>query len=177
MDRGNYKMKKLNKWLIIALIIPLLSLIILTIYKQTKISFGKTIIIPITGYDPRDLLSGHYLIYRLNYNIENHEYNEYEDKETIYLCVKQLEKNSVKSKVVHSLADNQDCDTIIKGYFKRKKFIAGIERFYIPEEHSKILDTIIRKGQGKLVIKVDNKGNAAIKDLLINDRPWKDYIE
>lgn len=171
-------MKKINKWLVISLVIPILSLFLLTVYKHVKITFGKTIIIPIRGYDPRDLLSGHYLIYRLDYNIENYDYNEHKEKEEYFLCVDQKENNTVKSKIVYSLKNNDDdCDVVIKGSFKYGRFKAGIERFYIPEEHSLKLDSIIRKGKGKLVIKVDNKGNAAIKDLLINEKPWKEYLD
>ena len=32
---------------------------------------GSEIILPISGFDPRDILSGHYLVYRIDYGIQN----------------------------------------------------------------------------------------------------------
>lgn len=55
--------------LIIALIFPIFALAALTTYKKYVLSFGKEIVLPISGYDPRDLLSGHYLIYQIDYGV------------------------------------------------------------------------------------------------------------
>ncbi len=168
-------MNKKNIFLIAALILPIISLIGLTVYKQSKIDFGTEIKIPIVGYDPRDLLSGHYLIYRLNFNqCGGDSYN----KKPEYICLRESTEEGFFSQTIPSLTpdDSLQCDTVIKGRCERGRFKAGIERFYIPEEHGLTLDRIIRKGKGKLVVSVDENGKPAIKDLLINDRSWEEYI-
>ena len=95
-------------------------------------------------------------------------------------CVNQLDNNSVSSRVIapyNIKSSRAECDVIIKGKCDGSRFVAGIERFYIPEEHSMVLDRVIRNSKGKLVVKVDKSGKAVIKDLLINDRPWMEYIK
>ena len=52
----------------------------------------------------------------------------------------------------------------------------NLNRFYIPEEHAAVLDSKVRDKQGSLVLAVDAQGNAVIKDLLINGKPWRDAL-
>ena len=57
-----------NKKLTAALMFPILCLLLLTAYKAVKIASGTEVTIPVIGNDPRDLLSGHYLIFRPDFN-------------------------------------------------------------------------------------------------------------
>ena len=172
----NFKSNKL----FMALLVPIICLVLLAIYKGIKVAIGKEMIIPITGYDPRDLLSGHYLIYRLDLN-NNELCSDDLDKEyEVYVCLNQNKDNTVNSSQVSAFLVEKmrgSCDAILKGKCKQRRFLAGIERFYIPEEHSKKLDKVIRDSKGKLVVSIDRNGKAVIKDLLINDRPWMEYIK
>lgn len=162
-----------KQFLLIALVFPILSLGALTIYKQHKVSSGTEVVIPIVGYDPRDLLSGHYLIYQLRLDECQEAYLD-----PAYMCVRSAQGEAFFSQAIPDLEpdDQLQCDTVIQGQCQGKRFEAGIERFYIPEAHSQALDRIIRSGKGKLVVSVDNQGKAVIKDLLINDRPWQEYL-
>jgi uncharacterized membrane-anchored protein len=169
-----------NRNLLIALIIPILCLFLLSIYKAIKVSIGKEIVIPITGYDPRDLLSGHYLIYRLDLNNENLCKDTEKNNTIIYLCLNQNIDNTVNSAKIPGYKVDQkrsSCDAILKGKCMKNRFLAGVERFYIPEEYSKKLDKVIRDSKGKLVVSIDRNGNAVIKDLWINDKPWREYLQ
>ena len=171
-------MKIDNKKFAAALIFPIICLAGLTVFKAVKIALGKEIIIPIVGYDPRDLLSGHYLIFRLDLNDDNFCRGDYENTSDVHMCVNQLDNNKVDSHIINpDDYPTESCDVILKGRCKRGRFTAGIERFYIPEQYSRPLDRIIRQGKGKLVVSVDGHGKASIKDLLINDRSWLEYIK
>ncbi len=172
-------MNTFNKKIAAALIFPIICLAGLTVYKAVKIAIGETIIIPITGYDPRDLLSGHYLTFRLDLNNDNLCNDDYYNYSLVNLCIKQLENNEVMSDVIFpdEYDDLTNCDVVITGKCKHGRFSAGIERFYIPEQYSSQLDKIIRRGKGKLVVSVDRNGKAIIKDLLINDKSWQEYIK
>jgi uncharacterized membrane-anchored protein len=136
-------------------------------------------IIPISGYDPRDLLSGHYLTYRLDIKTEKgcSKY-EYADG-TVYLCLEKPDDGSVRGYPVENITEpaSDECAIVIKGKCRYNRFIAGVERFYIPEEHAEYLDAIIRKGKCSLKIKIDSKGNASIKDMLIDGKSWKEYLK
>ena len=55
-----------NPRLAFALAFPIALLAGHTAYKQARVMIGTTVVVPIAGFDPRDLLSGHFLTYRLD---------------------------------------------------------------------------------------------------------------
>ena len=56
--------------LFFALLLPVLLLASVAGWKSWVVAAGNRVILPIQGFDPRDLLSGHYLIYTIDYGIE-----------------------------------------------------------------------------------------------------------
>jgi hypothetical protein len=50
-----------------------------------------------------------------------------------------------------------------------------LKNFFIPEASAVPLDRAVRHGQGKIVLSVPKNGIAAIKDLLIDGKSWKEY--
>lgn len=62
-------MKKV--FLIIALFFPLVVLIGWTGWLGTTRGLRQEVVLPIQGYDPRDLLSGHYLSYQIDWKRAN----------------------------------------------------------------------------------------------------------
>ena len=128
---------------------------------------GEEVILPITGFDPRDLLSGHYLIYRVDYGAEVD-------------CAEQQGQASVCLRPTRGLYPAgelpEDCTLFIHGQCDSGVFNAGIERFYIPEAYAQALEQQVRDNQGELVLGVDQQGNAAIRDLLLDGKPWKQTV-
>ena len=57
-----------NKWLLFILSIPVICLFVWNCYLWYNKDSGTEIKVAITGYDPRDLLSGHYIRYRINWD-------------------------------------------------------------------------------------------------------------
>lgn len=157
-------MIKSRKWILIALIFPIVSLLALTGYKKYVLSFGKEVTLPITGFDPRDLLSGHYIIYSVQYGVEGICKDRYEEKIDAYVCL----DNKTFS------YSNEGCSLFIAGSCNYGTFNAGIERFYIPESRAQELDQIVRGGSGSIVISISSNGAAQVKDLLISGKSWKD---
>lgn len=154
--------------LMIALALPILALALNAWLKSEQRSSGEEIVLPIEGFDPRDLLSGHYLTYRVDYGVENG-------------CAEHNVEASVCLRPVRGIYAEQalpdDCELFIRGRCdERAAFSAGIERFYIPEEYASVLEGKVRDNKGELVLSVDGQGNAAIRDLLIEGRPWKEGI-
>lgn len=173
-------MTRPNKRLLVSLLFPILALVALTGYKAYKQIAGVQLTIPITGYDPRDLLSGHYLTYRLDF--KQHICPGYNLENQMFVCVVQLDNYLSASEVSSpSRSSNPECTAIIRGNCDQGRFTAGVERFYIPEQHSVQLDRIVRgwganANRAKLVISVDRHGKAVAKNLLIDDKPWQDYL-
>ena len=71
-----------------------------------------------------------------------------------------------------------DCRLFLRGYCDTNTgfSVENLNRFYIPEEHAAVLDSKVRDKQGSLVLAVDAQGDAVIKDLLINGKPWRDVL-
>jgi uncharacterized membrane-anchored protein len=179
-----------NRPLFIALLIPFLALSALTGFKAFKRFAGQEIIIPISGYDPRDILSGHFLTYRLDLvgsvcsNDEN--YVDRDDKaygsKTVLLCLELSEKRVTTSTRIRYEQNKENCGQLLKGHCQGSRFLADVERFYIPEEYSQQLDSALRKWGDKqhiteILLSVDPSGQAVVKDLLIDKKSWKDYFK
>ena len=158
------KSKKIH--VLIALIIPIIALFALAIYKKYNFLTGHEVILPITGYDPRDLLSGYYLTYTVEYDIKQicHDKKYREDK-VAYICLKPRDFSYTKP---------YNCDLFIKGVCNKRTFKAGIERYYVPKEHAQRLEKLVRSNKMSIVLSIPKNGDAQVKDLLINGKSWTD---
>jgi uncharacterized membrane-anchored protein len=50
--------------------------------------------------------------------------------------------------------------------------LSGVEKFFVPEEKAKQLETMIRSETAEIMLSIPLNGKAQVKDLLINGRPW-----
>ena len=156
-------MIKSRRLLLITLMIPILALLGLTSFKIANLFMGREVELPIVGYDPRDLLSGHYLVYRVDYGVAN--LCATPDEAPGFVC---LDNRTFTQ-------DNPDgCSLFIKGTCKHLRFEAGIERFYIPEEKGPMLDKMVRGKQASIIISITGAGHAQVKNLLVNGKPWEE---
>lgn len=153
-----------RRTLIIALLIPIAALAALTAYKKYVLSFGQEIVLPISGYDPRDLLSGHYLIYQVEYGVGS-ICGGGAGPQTGFVCL---------SPKLFSYTAPNGCLKVIRGLCNNGRFEAGIEKYYIPEDKAKALEEKVRSKSASIVLSVTTDGQAQVKDLLIDGQPWKD---
>jgi uncharacterized membrane-anchored protein len=153
-----------KKRLTAALLFPILSLMALAAYKNSVVNFGQEVILPISGYDPRDLLSGHYLIYRIDYGIQglcSEDFGQYE----AHVCLEPLR---------YSLTRPEDCAKLIRGVCNSGRFEAGIEKYYVPEERALELEDKVRSKSASIVLALTPGGQAQVKDLLIDGHSWQE---
>lgn len=160
-----------NRWtLLLALLLPIAVLAANAWLSHQQRGQGDTVVLPIRGFDPRDLLSGHYLTYEIDYGINADTACPASDIEAV-VCL------SPEAQVFPSDELPASCTQFISGNCDNDaRFITKLERFYIPEQYAKSLEKYVQNNQGKLVIALDGAGNAAIQDLLINDQPWKELV-
>lgn len=176
--------KSINKKLVCFFIfLPVIGILFLNISAIIDSRRGTSLYLPISGYDPRDLLSGHYLRYDIDYGLntkctysgftEGKHINEPRRlirNNYIYLCLDEGKKNTFNKYP-------NKCKLKIRGKCKKSRFVAGIERFYIPEnkakEHEKLLLDSSNKAELEVLIRNDGKTN--VKDLLINGVPIKNH--
>ena len=127
-----------HRFLLFALAFPFLALAALTSYKAYKRFAGVELTLPITGFDPRDLLSGHYLVYRLDIKEEICR-GDQADLDPLFLCVIQGD-DDLRTRLVDSLSSpgSEDCTAIIKGRCDGSRFVAGVEKFYVRSEERRV---------------------------------------
>ncbi len=177
-----------NPRLALALAFPILCLAGLTAYKQVRVMVGTSIVIPVAGFDPRDLLSGHYLTYRLDLGegggavCDPGWEAQGERPDAVFVCVVAEDGRMLFARRIqlHELPPSgtlPGCTVVLRGRCEHGRFLAGIERFYVPEERAAALDRAVRSGKGAVVVAVDRSGAAAVKDLLIDGRPWREAVK
>ncbi len=155
----------ISKNLIIsALVFPVVALGIFTAFKKYKIEVGTKIVLPISGYDPRDLLSGHYLVYTVEYGATP-DCDMGSQPEPSYYCIDAKRFYRFKPST---------CSAIIRGRCQYNRFLADIEKFYIPEDKASELDKLVRGKEAAIEISVQFDGTAQVRDLLINGKSWRE---
>jgi len=155
-----------QKILLVALMFPIIALAIIVGYRNYILSAGTEVILPVTGYDPRDLLSGHYLIYTIDYGVSGVCLGNSSKMNTpAYICL---------DPKMFSYSWTEKCKLVIKGSCNQARFEAGIERYYVPEEKAKNLEALLRSEGASIVLSITDSGKVQIKSLLIGGRHWKD---
>ncbi len=151
-------------FLAVALALPLVMLAAMALNHQWRRDHGRQVVLPIQGFDPRDLLAGHYLRYRIDYGIEPCQAQRNLPDASICL---QPERR-------FSAGDTpSDCTVYIRGQCRHGRFEAGIERFYIPEAKASELEALARKKRATLRLSVTADGQASIRELLIDGKSWR----
>lgn len=137
--------------LLVFLFIPCFCLLGWTIFLNSTRNTGTDIKVSVAGYDPVELLAGHYISYQIDW--ENTDCNQFPNK----VCPK---NNFCKENKWNR--GTRQC------------------RFYVPEKDAKSLDELLRN-QTKNNVKFEvlysyKKGHAPIaKQLLINGHDWHKY--
>ena len=146
--------------------IPFIVLCLLIVRAEYHLKVGEQWDIELTGYDPRDLLRGHYLRLRLNYDWNKDLDNNSSD--TSYcLCLRDIGNQAPQvSKTDCSLARSY-CDGFIRSEFEQE-----LDRFYIPETQARKAEDLLRKARrdnkAYLRLSINKKGEPRIVDLLID---------
>jgi uncharacterized membrane-anchored protein len=148
--------------MMIALLFPILALLALTVYKRHILMSGQEVVLPISGYDPRDLLSGHYLTYKIEYGVNNLCLGA-TNRQQAYVCL---------SSKTFSLVRPEKCQLFIRGICQHGEFSAGIEKYYIPENQAAYLEKEVLAKTASIIISVTSNGHVQVKDLLLNGQSW-----
>lgn len=157
---------KRNLW--IALLIPIVGLALLTIYKAAVLKVGAEYTLPIRGYDPRDLLSGHYLIYGVEYGVAdvcaNSNVVPGDPPREGFVCLEPK---------MFSFEKPASCEAMVRGVCSGNRFVAGIEKFFIPEGRARELERAVIEQRGSIKISILGNGQAQVKELLVDGKPWR----
>ncbi|CAK0761708.1 hypothetical protein CCP4SC76_3520015 [Gammaproteobacteria bacterium] len=154
-----------------SLLLPLAILAGLVATKHLAREWGTEFRLPISGYDPRDLLSGHYLIYRVDYAVPvcGAASNTAGD------ATRQVLAHVCLAPRFFEYGTPAQCTLAIRGHCQAGRFQAGIERFYIPQEYAGPLEQAVRDKKAEILLSV-TPGATLVKNLLIDGRPWNEVV-
>ncbi|MGI5864830.1 MAG: GDYXXLXY domain-containing protein [Myxococcales bacterium] len=149
---------------LVALLLPVVGTIGLIVRGELALR-GSEWRFKITGYDPRDLLRGHYLVYRIDWS-ERPVDSECAD---CCLCLNRIDGKQIVTRV--ECQEARSCEAWLP-----VESIDDLQRYYIPEDAPRQLEAAVMAGRGELVLSFSKRGGLVIKDLLVDGKPWRDAL-
>ncbi len=153
-----------KKYVIFAYIFPIFVLFAAMIYYSHLKITGTEAVFRITGYDPRDILSGHFVVYSVDYGVKDlcaaddgDGYIVVSDDGNYFISVADYDQGVVNGNVV------------IKGQCASGRFIAGVEKYFIPEDKSVEYDRKIRDSEARVVLSISSDGKAVVKKIIFDE--------
>ena len=169
-----------NKLIFTAIALPLLVLLLLIVRAEYHVRSGEQWMFEVQGYDPRDLLRGHYLQFTLLYDWEKGK-NECSSGTECCLCL--TKNNSAEKTSIVPKVHKTSCKTARKqcdGYILSAKQNA-LNRYYIPEESAKRAESLLIKAranqQAYLQVSINKKGEPAIVDLILDNQSINELLK
>jgi len=164
-----------NKKLFMIVMIPFILLSLLIVRAEYHLSVGKQWDFALTGYDPRDLLRGHYLRFRINYDWQKNK-NECKAGKGCSYCLTEVGQQAPKVQIMDTDIAKQ-CD----GFMQYDKLKTPLNRFYIPEAQALLAEKLLRQARSNntayLRLAINKNGVPRIVDLLIDGQPLNDLLK
>lgn len=177
---------------LLTLVFPVVATLgMVALHSQNMFGGGSQWIFKVDGYDPRDILRGHYLTFRYDWNWDDGERNECSG----YKCALCLEGDPDQGDVMNSKVNSRSleragrtCDHYIAGYARGEHFEIGgrkghgLTRYYIPEKDASRLDKLLRSRDENasdftVGLSVKANGRAYIRQMYIDGVPLEDWIK
>jgi hypothetical protein len=159
-----------RKALVLALVLPILGLVALIVRSEFVAESGTKWILAIHPYDPRDLLRGHYLRYRIDWRWDGAQSCEGGWDECCY-CL----HGNVAAPPEEPTVEMVSCGAVARcaSWFPRRRE-ENLSQFFIPEDREESLTRAIRDRPAHLLISVTSGGGVVIRDMLLDRRPWRE---
>ncbi len=163
-----------NKKLLLIVMLPFVLLCLLIVRAEFHLSRGTQWDFAITGYDPRDLLRGHYLRFKLAYDWKTPR-NKCSSKQNCSFCLTEVGKQApIVQKIDTPLA--KQCD----GFMQYDDHQELLNRFYIAENKAKLAEGLLRQARlddtAYLRVSINKEGTPHIVDLLIDGQSLKTLL-
>src|SRR6185369_15108301 len=165
-----------RSFLAVAVVLPLIVLALGMVRAERHLGENRRWIFEATGYDPRDLLRGHYIIYRLALDETDPAFQDAEQcrddsGDRCCLCLS-AETPGGPTKVQRTTCEFAygRCEGALQS-----QYLSELQRYYIPEERAaeitRLFQDASREHRAQLVVAVDKSGRPQIDTLLVDDIP------
>ena len=170
------------------LLLPTLILGGLVLKNEEALSSAQIWRVKITGFDPRNLLYGHYLNFRFDWNWKNKDRSACVPNTECCLCLEtQSEANGgavpqVSYKTCPAAA--AQCPGHLPVQANLLKHTdnlfnpEGRNQYFVPEDSAKSLEKLLRDNKNVLAIdlKIKSSGNTQLGELTIDTMPWHEWL-
>ncbi|MBM3222738.1 MAG: GDYXXLXY domain-containing protein [Candidatus Tectomicrobia bacterium] len=145
-----------------ALLLPLVAFIGITVRAERLRAAGPVFHVPIIGYDPRDVLRGQYLRYRLQWPADNTCQGP-----TCCLCLRASGQHTTSACGVleHACAAQLSAPMVEQG-----------REFFIQEDAGPALEQAVRQGVGSIAFNVTADGQMHVHELFIEEVPHRRWL-
>ena len=146
-------------------LLPLLGILAFMGQAQYRASTGEVYRVRIKGYDPRDLLRGHYLRYRFDFSTQLTSSASLTD----YCFVREGENRFSLSTV--SSSDQDSCTSRIK-----RHHLERAQKYFIPEAHADALERQLRDQFAEVDLIINANGHYSVGRLYLDGVPWEESV-
>jgi uncharacterized membrane-anchored protein len=163
-----------NRKALAALAFPGLYLLGWCLYLSATIAGGTLVQLRVEGYDPRDLLRGHYIRYRLSQGSASCPSSGAPTYADYCACTQPSSDTLSELYWIGACSEKPSgCTIYLRGDCSSGQFTAGIEEYFIPEEFAPVLQTI--PPDSRIVLALDHSGKAHVVSLLVGETPIEEY--
>ena len=163
------------RWL--AVIIPVLGLLVLIGRAEYAVRSGESWLIPITGYDPRDLLHGHFLRYQFQFNWQGIDTcgSSFERSLDASCCLCLNRNNERGFDPPVSQMDCEQAQETCDGWLHSASVMPPL-RYFVPEEQALNLEQQLQTKPAWLQLTCGPEGTPAISELYLDGHPWREVL-
>jgi GDYXXLXY motif protein len=165
-----------TRWLQAAVMLPLLGLLVMIARAEVLLRSGASFVVPIKGYDPRDLLHGHYLQYSFDFDWQGEstcgtsQPGKAVDLDTS-CCV------CLSAGATVARARQVRCDQVANCAWLSGSALAPPLRYFVPERQAAELEQALRERHAAVSLTCGPDGQPAIGDLYVDGRPWRELLD
>lgn len=175
---------------ILAIALQVVVIFAIIIFKLSVLTGGTDVLLKIAPVDPRDLLRGDYATFQYDIsNIDSYYANNQQIRngDTVYVVLRQSGKYHIAQNVQKTQPTENEL--FIKGKVEsgglesqtdpfsyqrfggsRLRVVYGVEQYFIPEGEGRNFSFWNKEAAARVA--VDNNGNAALKQIYVDDKPW-----
>ena len=156
------------KW--VAAFIPVVCVALLMVRGEVRSAGATKFLVPITGYDPRDLLHGQYIRFRFEFR-QDDSVASCEGPDCC-LCLQGAEMTSPRVTRVGCQDTSLACDAIVSGTRAH-----DAQRYLVPEHAGILLEDALRDRAASVEMQCSPDGSFALGELYLDGRPWRELVD
>lgn len=152
--------------LALALALPVLSIAVAIGRAEVRRSQAESWTFIARGYDPRELLRGHYVSFQIDFREDTPRDACLDSDPDCCLCLTGAPGSGIPHTQRMSCDDARQCNGML-----RTRLIQSLDRYYISEDRAPEIDQRVRQagseGRLRAVVSIDDSGHGEIRELLV----------